>query len=66
MTVQELREALDEYCPDPNEEVPLSLIIPDLTYVVAALEDYCGIAEPFGRRADPEVEWFISRANDSL
>lgn len=66
MTVQDLREALDVYCPDPNEEVPLSLIIDDLSYVVSALEDYRSIAETFGRHAGPEVERFIAQASVSL
>jgi hypothetical protein len=37
MTVQQLRDVLDKYCPDPDEEFPLSLVIDDLSYVVSAL-----------------------------
>lgn len=43
MTVQQLHEILDEHCPNPDDEVPLSLIIGGLSYVVAALEQYSSI-----------------------
>lgn len=66
MTVQQLREILDKHCPNPNEEVPLSLIIDDLSYVVAALEQYCSLADMTGGWAGPEVDKFISEANASL
>lgn len=66
MTVQQLRDLLDEHCPNPDEEVPLSLVIDDLCYVVSALEQFVGIAEMSGGWVDPEVERFISEASASL
>jgi hypothetical protein len=64
MTVQELRIALAEY--GDHEKVPLDVILPDLTYLVDALEQWQGIAEVFGRDWAPEVASFVAEAHRSL
>jgi hypothetical protein len=64
MTVSELREALSEYPAD--EEVDLSLIIDDLCDVVAAVEQFCEVAEVFGRYPGRGLENFIAQAGASL
>jgi hypothetical protein len=64
MTVQELRIALAEY--GDEEKVPLDVVVPDLSYLVDALEQWQGIAEIFGRDWAPEVASFVAEANQSL
>jgi hypothetical protein len=64
MTVQELRIALTEY--GDEEKVPLDVVLPDLTYLVDALEQWKDIAEIFGRDWPPEVASFVAEGNRSL
>lgn len=64
MTVQELREALDDYSDD--DQAPVGLVIQDLEYVYDALEQWCEISETFGRGFHPEVDRFLSSAADCL
>lgn len=64
MTVEELREALMDY--DDDEAVPLSAVVPDLSYVVSALEQYLEIGDLFGRQGEIEVHWFLEAVYASL
>jgi hypothetical protein len=64
MTVQELRIALAEY--GDEDKVPLDVVLPDLTCLVDALEQWQGIAEIFGRDWPPEVASFVAEAHRSL
>ena len=64
MTVSELRDAIKEY--DGDDLVPLDVVIPDLTYIVAALEQWREAADVFGRSADYEVAAFLSRPESCL
>jgi hypothetical protein len=64
MTVQELRIALTDY--EDEDKVPLDVVLPDLSYLVDALEQWQGIAEVFGRDWHPEVASFVAEAHRSL
>ena len=64
MTVSELRNALEPY--DGNDLAPLDVVVHDLDYIVAALEQWQEIAELFGRRSYYEVQRFLSQAQKHL
>lgn len=64
MTVAQLKFRIAGY--EDTDQLPLAAIIPDLPYLVAALEEWRDAQERHGRGFHPEIDRFIEDASNCL